>query len=46
MLLYTQLGDGARAARALRSSLRRGELARSRFLESAERVLTLREAPG
>ena len=46
MLLYTKPGDGARAARALRSSLRRDELARSGFVESAERVLALREDLG
>jgi beta-N-acetylhexosaminidase len=42
MLLYTRPGDGARAARALVASIRRGKLARSGFAASAERILTLR----
>jgi beta-N-acetylhexosaminidase len=46
LLLYTEPGDGARAARALRSSLRGGEIARSNFVASADRVLKLRETLG
>ena len=46
LLLYTEPGDGARAARALRGALRRDEIPRSSFLASAERVLGLRESLG
>jgi len=46
ILLYTEVGDGARAARALLAALRGGRLARSGFVESAERVLALRDRLG
>jgi beta-N-acetylhexosaminidase len=46
LLLYTEPGDGARAARALRESLRRGRIARSSFVASADRVLQLRKSLG
>lgn len=44
LLLYTAPNDGAKAARALKGALRRGRIARSSFLASAERVLGLRSS--
>ena len=46
LLLYTEPGEGARAARALLGGLRSGRLARSGFVDSANRILKLRSHLG
>jgi beta-N-acetylhexosaminidase len=46
LLLYTNPRDGARAARALTAALRRGHIGRPNFVDSATRVLELRNKLG